>query len=147
MEQPQTAPAGRSGIAAADDRSPCAGGMGDLRVRVDKDDAFWFAQGLEVDYLAMGDTETQAKKHFERGLAATAEEHLLIHGHLDHLLTPAPAEAWKGVMKAAVRSEVTARRTPTRIPNLPFDGIAYISTDRRGQGTHRPRDPAKPVLR
>ena len=134
MEQPQTAPAGRSGVAATDDRSPCTGGMGDLRVRVDRDDAFWFAQGLEVDYLAMGDTETQAKKHFERGLAATAEKHLLIHGHLDHLLTPAPAEAWKEVMKAAVRSEVTARRVPMRIPNLPFDGIVYIAAgDRRGK--------------
>lgn len=142
MEQPQTASASEGGAAVADPRPPRAGGIGDLRVRVGRDDSLWFAQGLEVDYLAMGDTEPQAKEHFERGLAATAEEHLRIHGHLDHLLTPAPAEAWKEVMKAAAQSQVTAHRTPTRIPNLPFDGIAYIAGDRRGQGTDRPRNPA-----
>lgn len=142
MEQPQTASASDGGAAVADARPPCAGGMGDLRVRVGRDDSFWFAQGLEVDYLAMGDTEPQAKEHFERGLATTAEEHLRIHGHLDHLLTPAPAEAWKEVMKAAARSQVTVNRLPTRIPNLPFNGIAYIAGDRRGQGTDRTRNPA-----
>lgn len=138
MEQLRTKPAGPSGAAVADDQSPRAGGMGDLRVRVGRDDSFWFAQGLEVDYLAMGDTEPQAKEHFERGLATTAEEHLRIHGHLDHLLTPAPAEAWKEIMKTAMHSQVTVHRTSTRIPNLPFDGIAYIIAGRAKQHTGRP---------
>lgn len=128
---------------AADDRLTHVVGIGNLRVHIDHDDSYWYAQGLEIDYLALGDTLAQAKEHFEEGLAATVGEHLRIHGHIEHLLTPAPPRVWKEVMKGAHRySQISVHQTPAEERNLPFEGIHYFAQDMGSHDVARRSDPA-----
>lgn len=128
---------------AADDRKTHVVGIGNLRVHIDNDGSYWYAQGLEIDYLALGDTLAQAKEHFEEGLAATVGEHLRIHGHIEHLLTPAPPEVWKAVMKDAHRySQVSVHQTPAENRNFPFEGIHYFAQDTGSHDVAGQSDPA-----
>jgi hypothetical protein len=69
-------------------------GVKSLRVLLSKDDGAWFAQGLEIDYASAGETVYQVKKNFEDGLEKTIAEHLKLHGTIERLLKPAPADAW-----------------------------------------------------
>lgn len=90
---------GKKALAAAihatsDDGKHQAVGI-NLRVLILPDGKFWFAQGLEVDYGAQGDTIEQAKEHFEQGLAGTVRLHIQKHGHIEKLLRGASAESWK----------------------------------------------------
>ena len=39
-------------------------GIGNLRVLIEKEGNFWFAQGLEIDYVAQGDTMEAVQKEF-----------------------------------------------------------------------------------
>lgn len=126
----------------AEDHQMHVVGIGSLRVQIDKDGSCWYAQGLEIDYLAMGHTEAQARKHFEDGLAATVHEHVRIHGHIEHLLTPAPPEVWKEVMQARRYSQVSVHYTPAQNLNLPFGKIDYIATTGEGQDAAGQRDSA-----
>ena len=65
-----------------------------LHVMLLPDDGHWFAQGLEIDYAACGETIEQARENFAHGLAFTVCEHLMMHGNLDKVLNVAPKEAW-----------------------------------------------------
>lgn len=69
-------------------------GLVDLRVMLVNDDGAWFAQGLELDYVAQGATLADAQKSFEKGLALTIREHLKMFGHIKQILKPAPQEVW-----------------------------------------------------
>ena len=118
-------------------------GLGNLRVPIERDGSLWVAQGLEVDYLALGHTVAEAEKHFEDGLAATVGEHLLVHGNLDHLLAPAPPAVWRSFLKNAHRySPIGFRALPGRSGALPFGGIAYYGRTEAGSDAARPRESA-----
>lgn len=69
-------------------------GIGNLRVLITIEDGLWFAQGLEIDYAAQGNSLDDVRSRFENGLMATVNEHLRIYGKLDNLLHPAPPEMW-----------------------------------------------------
>jgi hypothetical protein len=69
--------------------------MLNLTVMVTNDEGVWFAQGLEVDYAAQGDSLEEAKKHFEDGLHATIDVNLEKFQSLKHMLVPAPAGVWQ----------------------------------------------------
>lgn len=73
-------------------------GIGNLRVAIESDGKSWTAQGLEIDYIAQGDSLEDAKKQFEDGLSCTINQHLRVYGDIDRLLSPAPREVWKEVL-------------------------------------------------
>jgi len=69
--------------------------VGDLRVIICVEgDNEWYAQGLEIDYLAQGTSLEDVQDAFERGLKETISEHLKDSGDIRKLLTPAPADVW-----------------------------------------------------
>jgi hypothetical protein len=114
-------------------------GIGNLRVVIIKDDDLWFAQGLEIDYAAQGQTIEDVKKHFEGGLAATVHEHLRVFGDIGKLLKVAPAEVWNEfLMGTFVESkhysfdQVTVHKLKRELQSsLPFiEGIQYIEAKR-----------------
>jgi len=105
--------------------------LGNLRVFIVRDGQFWFAQGLEIDYAAQGDTIEQAKRNFENGLESTIDLHLRMHGNIEGLLQLAPSE----VLQEAVRNresiklfgQVSIHETGTNSrAALPFGGIDYL---------------------
>jgi hypothetical protein len=65
-------------------------GIGNLRVMLYNDDGSWFAQGLEIDYFAQGNTREEAQENFQTGLTATIDYHLREHGHIRGVLQSAP---------------------------------------------------------
>jgi hypothetical protein len=75
-------------------------GVKALRVMLCPDGPLWFAQGLEIDYAAAGETMESAKANFENGLALTIQEHLTLHGKLEKFLRIAPQEVWDEFINA-----------------------------------------------
>lgn len=122
---------------ADSEREPIVG-FGNLRVRIGRDGSYWYARGLELDYEALGDTPAQARRHFTDGLAATAREHRRVHGHLDHLLTPAPSEVWREFLREArLLSRIESDPAPAEV-NPPFTGIAYYGRTGADSDAARP---------
>lgn len=72
-------------------------GIGDLRVVIKEDSGHWFAQGMEIDYVAEGTSLEDVKDRFERGLAATVHEHVKRFRTIEHLLESVPSEAWREI--------------------------------------------------
>lgn len=109
-------------------------GIGNLRVVIVQDDGSWFAQGLEIDYAAQGKTVSDAKKHFEKGLAATVHEHLRVFGTIGKLLRVAPSEVWNELLMGTFiesrhyhYDQVSVHRFKGALQgSLPFEGIQYI---------------------
>jgi len=67
-----------------------------LRVLIIPDEGGWFAQGLEIDYAAGGDSVEDVKQRFQQGLESTIHEHLRVFGNIDNLLNKqAPSEEWE----------------------------------------------------
>lgn len=104
-------------------------GIGNLRVILVPDGKYWFAQGLEIDYAAQGDSIEDAKKQFEDGLTATVQQHLRMFGNIEKLLKVAPTEAWLDLWTNAKarHSRYSQLSTHEIIRNtLPFDAIDYV---------------------
>ena len=102
-----------------------------LSVLIVPDDKFWFAQGLEINYGAQGDTVAEAQENFQTGLLATIKQHLRIHGNIEKLLKFAPSE----ILKEAAQHKSSIKRfgqvsfheileDKDQI-GIPFDGIDY----------------------
>ncbi len=108
-------------------------GIGNLRVVIMQDDGSWFAQGLEIDYVAQGKTIKEVKKHFENGLEATVDEHLRIFGSIENLLKVAPQEIWDEMLLGGTAnkryhySQLSIHSLGKSLKeSLPFDGIQYL---------------------
>ncbi len=107
-------------------------GIRNLHVSIVQDGSFWFAQGLEIDYVAQGDTIDDARTKFEDGLAATIHENLRIHGTIEPMLQVAPQEVWKELLLnqdaiADRYSQVSVHQVPEIMRSvLPFQSIAYL---------------------
>jgi len=67
-------------------------GFGNLRVVIVEDDGSWFAQGIDIDYAAQGESIEEVKENFSRGLRATINQHLCSHSNIRNLLKGAPPE-------------------------------------------------------
>ena len=63
-------------------------GLKNIRVIIVRDEGSWFAQGLDIDYAAQGESIEQAKKNFSGGLAATIDQHLQAYGTFVNFLKP-----------------------------------------------------------
>ncbi len=101
-------------------------GIGNLRVMLFNDDGSWFAQGLEIDYFAQGDSMEDARERFESGLCATFSEHLKTHGTIEGALRVAPQEVWQDLYaNPALRSYSKVSFHAPQFSNV-FSGIQYL---------------------
>ena len=80
-------------------------GIGDLRVVLVEEERAWYAQGLELDYIAQGSTIDEAKKNFEHGLHVTIRENLQMHGTIKPLLVQAPDSVWSDWLDPSARTK------------------------------------------
>jgi hypothetical protein len=106
-------------------------GLGNIRVMIVPDEQFWYAQGLEINYGAQGDTKEEAQQNFQDGLLATVCLHLKVHGNIEALLRFAP----KKILQQAAKNKGSIKKfaqvslheiADAPIQNgLPFDGIDY----------------------
>ena len=108
-------------------------GIGNLHVRLLKEGGHWFAQCLEIDYLVEGDSLEGVKRGFERGLMATIQANLEIHGSIEPMLDPAPASVWKEFCSPKVVSKKYSQVSVHQIEEnqdivnlLPFQAIQYL---------------------
>lgn len=90
-----------------------------LRVGLVKDGDRWYAQGLEIDYIASGDTVEKAKARFEMGLGYTIQLNLQKFGDLENLLIPAPPNIWDEFRGAKSFIKEFS-------PSFPFRNIQYL---------------------
>jgi len=110
-------------------------GVWNLHVLIVPDGRFWFAQGLEIDYAVQGDSVSDAKKQFEKGLTATIHHNLKIFGNIENILEVAPNETWKDLWKTGKAKYRTYSQVSMHevIPDvlrtmpgvLPFKAIEY----------------------
>jgi hypothetical protein len=111
-------------------------GLGNIRVLLVPDGDGWFAQGLEIDYAAQGDSLSSAKREFEDGLTATVHAHLKHNGHIQELLKTAPNEAWDLASDPSVKlkrySQVTQHHIIREKSN--YEGIAYLIAAKSTEG-------------
>lgn len=107
--------------------------IGNLRVVLVQEEGSWFAQGLEIDYVAQGDSIEAVKKNFEQGFAATVDQHVRVYGTIEKLLVAAPPEVWKDVLHAKCikksYSQFTLHENVAQ-QKLPFEGIDYIELEK-----------------
>lgn len=92
-----------------------------LRVLIQPDGKFWYAQGLEVDYGAQGSTAEEAKTHFQKGLAGTIKLHLQKHGNIDKFLRRVGPAIWNDALANNAKVE-------------DFSQISYHSIDAENSG-------------
>lgn len=102
-----------------------------LSVLIVPDGKFWFAQGLEINYGAQGDSEEDAKVNFQAGLLATICQHLRVHGNIERLLDFAPSSV---LLEAAKNKSLIKRFAQVSFHDIvdsnvqdaiPFNGIDY----------------------
>ena len=104
-----------------------------LSVLIVPDEQFWFAQGIEINYGAQGDSAADAQANFQAGLLATICQHLRVHGDIDRLLRFAPSHVLREA--AAAQNKSSLRRFASVSfhdiadhnvqGKLPFSGIDY----------------------
>lgn len=118
-------------VHGSDDSGNHVVGVENLRVVLVPDEDYWFAQGLEIDYAAQGDSVEDAREKFQNGLSATIYEHLKVYGTIAGMLRVAPQEAWDLVLNADAKphrfTHVSLHRMPAiQDTPLPFQGIQFI---------------------
>jgi hypothetical protein len=107
-------------------------GIGNLRVIICQEDDQWFAQGLEIDYAADGNSFEEVKLNFQNGLRGTIDLHLRAYNSLDKLLKIAPAEAWQELLHDGQRMRYTQVSLHSIFENekmpfeFPFTNIDYM---------------------
>ena len=114
-----------------EDEAHAAVAIWNLSVLIVPDDKFWFAQGLEINYGAQGDTPEEAQENFQAGLLATIKQHLRVHGHIKKLLKFAPDEILNEAAEHKPSIKLFAQVSFHEIVDaklqmqIPFDGIDY----------------------
>lgn len=98
-------------------------GIRNLRVVITNDDGSWFAQALEIDYAAEGASLEHVQRCFEDGLKSTVNEHLRLFGTIDKLISPAPSEVWREVLKADPQP---FRYSQLSLHSFPYVRIEYL---------------------
>lgn len=115
-------------------------GFGNIRVLLMPDGKGWFAQGLEIDYAAQGDSLAQAKREFEDGLEATVHAHLQKSGHIKGILKLAPSEIWDLASDPAIKLRRYSQVTEHHVirEKSKYEGIAYLVAAKTHDGTEIP---------
>lgn len=104
--------------------------VGSLNVFVSHEQNQWFAQGIEIDYAACGDSLEDVQTWFEAGLKKTIHAHLARFESIDRLLKSAPESEYQELTEAEPFTFwlVTFHRASDwkeEIP-FPFSGITYL---------------------
>lgn len=104
-------------------------GIKTLHVWLTRDDSGCFAQGLEIDYAAAGQTIEEAKSNFEKGLSLTIEEHLKMHGTVAKLLKIAPQAVWDEYFsEAEAHLQSYSALEAFNIEPFPFESIEFLGS-------------------
>jgi len=92
----------------------------------------WFAQGIEINYGAQGDTVKDAQEHFQRGLLLTINQHLRMYGNVERMVKFASSEILKEAAQKGCSISRLSRVSFHEILDdakareaVPFDGIDY----------------------
>jgi hypothetical protein len=130
-----TANAGDAGAVHVQGRKHEAVAIWNLSVLIVPDGEHWFAQGLEINYGAQGDTPVDAQANFQQGLLATIRQHLRMYGDIERILKFAPSDILKEAAqhKSAIRQfaqvsfhEILSASESNDVQMaIPFDGINY----------------------
>ncbi|MBM3814743.1 MAG: hypothetical protein FJW20_24220 [Acidimicrobiia bacterium] len=109
--------------------------LANIRVVIVPDEGSWFAQGLDIDYAAQGETVPKARKNFEIGLRATINHHLKVYGHLTHFIKVAPPAICQHLLLASSAqfksfSQISAHEIHEAAP---FNNIEYLVAIAEGQ--------------
>ncbi|MES9948731.1 MAG: hypothetical protein ABW118_07215 [Candidatus Thiodiazotropha sp.] len=101
--------------------------VGSLRVIIQKNHDGWFAQGVEIDFAACGETLDDAQTRFEKGLVATVHRHLERFDSVERLLKFAPNEVVEKLSKGNEYSfDMITIHDLSDTLRLPFQKIAYL---------------------
>ena len=89
----------------------------------------WIAQGVEIDYIAQGSSVDDVKRAFESGLEATINQHLKIHGDIEHLLKFAPSGVLVRVLRRMLSNPTSINATYSQVSvhNQPYLNIKYVA--------------------
>ncbi|MCY3747064.1 MAG: hypothetical protein OXH05_12620 [Acidobacteria bacterium] len=109
-------------------------GFGNLKVSIGKDeDGWWYAQGLDIDHFAAGQSIDEVKKNFEDSFGSLVRAHLQKHHSIEGMLVPAPPAKWSAAYKAGgafpatfTHFQVISRPAENLFPMIPYNGIAYL---------------------
>lgn len=124
--------------ANTDDGSFHAVGVGDLKVMIINDsEGEWYAQALEIDYIAQGTDLEDVKASFEAGLKETVKEHLKLYGDITGLLKPAASEVWEEFYQHTTSGAYRFSQVTTLALDVPTDRGVMIAT------THATTKPKK----
>lgn len=130
---------GAHAVHASDDAGHHLVDIGNIRVFVVRDGDHWFAQGLEIDYSAQGNTVEAAQRNFQRGLLLTIQAHLRAYGGIDRLLQFSPPHAVREFLNCLHRfrfSHTSVHFTDLSGPSeftqqvkaqLPYSGIDFYA--------------------
>lgn len=108
-----------------------------LTVLLNKEEGGWFAQGLELDYAACGETLEEVQYNFINGLSLTVGEYIKMHGSIEKFLKPAPTEVWESYYKTVnSKAELIALKEKQNKDDdifanlkksLPFWDVAFLN--------------------
>ena len=104
-------------------------GIGNLRVFLVQEGAYWCAQGLEIDYVAQGNSIEEVKEAFESGLTATIHANIERHGTIRPVLKVAPPEVWQEIYDLDVLPHLYSQASVHHIEELPFRMIQYMQRE------------------
>jgi len=109
-------------------------GIGNLRVLIVPDENTWFAQGVEIDYGAQGDTIAEAKKNFEHGFFETIDLHLKMYGDLTKFLVFPPSEILQEASRNKHLMRLYSQVSTHEVVGaaelmLPFAAIEYLAME------------------
>jgi hypothetical protein len=119
---------GASALQVRDDDGSHIVGIKNIRVAIYPSGKFWIAQGLQIDYVSQGSDPEDAKRTFEDGLAVTIHQYLKIHGDIDKLLRPAPADVRAMVLDKVFENpnSIHAKFSQVSVHNLAPIQIEYL---------------------
>lgn len=100
-----------------------------LNVVVDEEKSnIWFAQGLELNYAAGGNSFEEVMIYFQEGLLATIHNHLKLYRSFNRLLKPSCyASAWDLYYKSTILSSTIVRFNT--LDSFPFKEINFLEVE------------------
>lgn len=87
-----------------------------LKIWIHRSGKYWVAQGLDIAYVAAGNSIADAKSLFLVGLNATLIDHMRFYHSVDRIIRPAPIEVWWGWQKDVLRNRLhhTLKTSPVK---------------------------------
>lgn len=110
-----------------------------LNVVMKQDADFWYAQGVQIDYVAQGTSLEEAKTNFVEGLAETLLLHTQKFGSVEKVLKWAPVAAWESELhnEHYQVSFSAFDDAGSRLADLlPYNGVLYSTPQHSQQHQH-----------